>query len=214
MDARLPSGARRVYGVALMPILHGKCHEVPIILASGAKWRLPAHIHAADPMLEAGHNMATAEAMAAGPPVIGSRHPTSPIRHGISGYLSNDPQRLRRYAQMLLEDQGLATLMGQQARKAVEERFSLTCFRHAFLRSIEMARRKWYTRKIDPASLPLHATTGIAAARTADHRIVAPYASMSMRPGGTRTAAVALPEGSMLPAGSAPPGDPPEPGDC
>jgi len=172
------------------------------------------YIHTADPMLEAGHNMATAEAMAAGLPVIGSRHPTSPIRHGISGFLSDDPQRLRRYAQMLLEDQDLARLMGQQARKTVVERFSLTRFRHSFLRSIEIARRKWYTRKIDPASLPLKATAGIAAGRIVDHRIVAPYASMSMRPGGTPTAAVTLPGRSILPSGSASPGDPPEPGDC
>lgn len=111
------------------------------------------YIHTADPMLEAGHNMASAEAMATGLPVIGNRHPTSLVRHGICGFLSDDPQKLRRYAQMLLEDQGLARLMGQQARKIVAERFSLTRFKHAFLRSIEIARRKWYTRKIDPAAL-------------------------------------------------------------
>lgn len=120
------------------------------------------YIHTADPMLEAGHNMATAEAMAAGLPVIGSLHPTSPIRHGISGFLSDDPQRLKRYAQMLLEDQGLARLMGQQARKTVIERFSLTRFKHSFLRSIEIARRKWHTRKIEPAALP-KATEELAA---------------------------------------------------
>jgi hypothetical protein len=111
------------------------------------------YIHTADPMLEAGHNMATAEAMAAGLPILGNRHPTSPITHGVSGFLSDDPRRLRRYAQMLLNDPDLARLMGQQARKTVAERFSLTRFKHAFLRSIEIARRKWYTRKIDPTAL-------------------------------------------------------------
>lgn len=105
------------------------------------------YIHTADPRYEAGHNMATAEAMAAGLPVLGNKHPTSPIRHGISGFLSDDPQELRRFANILLKDANLATLMGQQARKTVAERFSLVRFRHAFLRSIEIARRKWYTRQ-------------------------------------------------------------------
>jgi hypothetical protein len=111
------------------------------------------YIHTADPRFEAGLNMATAEAMAAGLPVLGNRHPTSPIQHGVSGFLTDDPTELRRYAQILLEDRDLATLMGQQARKTAAERFSLTRFKHAFLRSIEIARRKWHTRRVDPASL-------------------------------------------------------------
>lgn len=111
------------------------------------------YIHTADPRFEAGHNMAMAEAMAAGLPVLGNRHPTSPIRHGITGFLSDDPAQLQRYAKMLLADRELALLMGRQARQTVVERFSLTRFRHGFLRSIEIARRKWYMRKLDPASL-------------------------------------------------------------
>jgi len=108
------------------------------------------YIHTADPRFEAGHNMASAEAMAAGLPVLGNRHPTSPIRHGVTGFLSDNPRDLQRYARMLLEDRRLATLMGQQARETVAERFSLTRFKHAFLRSIEIARRKWCTRQVDP----------------------------------------------------------------
>lgn len=111
------------------------------------------YIHTADPRFEAGHNMATAEAMAAGLPVLGNRHPTSPIKHGVSGFLSDNPQELQRYAQILLEDKDLAQLMGQQARKTVMERFSLNRFKHSFLRSIEIARRKWYTRKIAPSTV-------------------------------------------------------------
>ncbi len=111
------------------------------------------YIHTADARLEAGHNMATAEAMAAGLPVLGNRHPTSPIRHGINGFLSDNFRELMHYARILLEDQDLATLMGQQARRTVAERFSLTRFKHSFLRSIEIARRKWYTRKVEPSSL-------------------------------------------------------------
>jgi len=109
-------------------------------------------IHTADPRYEAGHNMATAEAMAAGLPVLGNAHPTSPVRHGISGFLSDNPKELGRLAQVLLNDSRLAELMGRQARKTIEERFSLTRFRHAFLRSIEIARRKWLTRRVAPSS--------------------------------------------------------------
>ena len=111
------------------------------------------YVHTADPRLEAGHNMAMCEAMAAGLPVLGNRHPTSPVRHGVTGFLSDDPRELGRYARILLEDKNLAELMGRQARITVAERFSLKRFKQAFLRSIEIARRKWYTRRVDPASL-------------------------------------------------------------
>ena len=116
------------------------------------------YIHTADPLLEAGHNMATIEAMAAGLPVLGNRHPTSPIRHGITGFLSDDPKELQHYAHILLEDRDLAALMGQRARKTVIERFSPTRFKHSFLRSIEIARRRWYTRKIAPAAIPANSS--------------------------------------------------------
>jgi hypothetical protein len=121
------------------------------------------YIHTADPRFEAGHNMATAEAMAAGLPVLGNRHPTSPVKHGVSGFLSDDPKELQRYARILLEDRDLALLMGRQARRTVIERFSLNRFRHSFLRSIEIARRKWYTRKVEPSALnftPVRSATG------------------------------------------------------
>ena len=112
------------------------------------------YIHTADPRLEGGFNMASAEAMAAGLPVLGNRHPTSPIRHGISGFLSDNPAELQRYARILLEDRELAALMGQQARKTVAERFSLTRFRTSFTRSIEIARRKWRARRRAPGEVP------------------------------------------------------------
>jgi len=99
--------------------------------------------------------MATAEAMAAGLPVLGNRHPTSPIKHGVSGFLSDNPKELKRYARMLLEDRDLAHLMGRRARQTIIERFSLARFKHAFLRSIEIARRKQYIRKADPSAIRL-----------------------------------------------------------
>jgi len=106
------------------------------------------YIHTAKPGFEDGYNMASLEAMAAGMPVLGNRLPNSPIEHGISGFLSDDPDELRKYAGMLLEDRDLAAKMGRQARKTVSERFSMSRFKEGFLRSIETARRKWESRKV------------------------------------------------------------------
>ena len=105
------------------------------------------YIHTADPELEDGFNMATTEAMAAGMPVLGNLHPSSPIQHGVSGFLSNDPDQLRKYALILLEDRELAVKMGREARKAVMQRFAMSKFRDSFLMSIETARRKHHSRR-------------------------------------------------------------------
>jgi glycosyltransferase involved in cell wall biosynthesis len=107
------------------------------------------YIHTSKPELEDGYNMASLEAMAAGMPILGNRHPTSPIEHGVSGFLSDDPAELRKYANMLLEDKILATMMGQKARETAIEQFSMTRFKEAFLRSIETARKKWKHRKLN-----------------------------------------------------------------
>jgi glycosyltransferase involved in cell wall biosynthesis len=107
------------------------------------------YIHTASPELEDGYNMATLEAMAAGLPILGNQHPTSPVEHGVSGFLSDDPAELRKYAHMLLEDNILATMMGKEARKTVIEQFSMNSFKEAFLRSIETARKKWKHRKLN-----------------------------------------------------------------
>ena len=120
-------------------------------------------IHTADARMEGGYNMATAEAMAAGLPVLGNRHPTSPVRHGVSGFLSDDPRELQRYARILLADRKLAHLMGQQGHKTIAERFSVTRFKHAFIRSIEIARRKWHTRQVDPSRLDTRDLTAASA---------------------------------------------------
>ena len=107
------------------------------------------YIHTANPELEDGYNMASLEAMAAGMPILSNQHPTSPIEHGVSGFLSDDPAELRKYANMLLEDKILATMMGQEARKTVVEKFSMTNFKESFLKSIETARQKWKHRKLN-----------------------------------------------------------------
>jgi len=106
------------------------------------------YIHTADPGLEDGYNMASIEAMAAGIPILGNKHPTSPVEHGLSGFLSDDPDELRQYARMLLDDRDLAVRMGAEARKFVSEHFSTAKFKKAFLQSIETARHKWQNRKV------------------------------------------------------------------
>jgi len=106
------------------------------------------YVHTADPRLEDGYNMASIEAMAAGMPVLGNQHPTSPVKHGVSGFLSNNPDELRQYARMLLDDRDLAIRMGAEARKVVSEHFSAEKFKMAFLRAIETSRRKWQQRKV------------------------------------------------------------------
>jgi len=105
------------------------------------------YIHTAEPQMEDGYNMATLEAMAAGLVVLGNRHPGSPIRHGKSGFLSDDPAALARYARLLIEDRHLARLMGAQARKTAIEQYSMEKFKAGFLRSIEFARAKWAARQ-------------------------------------------------------------------
>ncbi|UCC97895.1 MAG: glycosyltransferase [Phycisphaerales bacterium] len=111
------------------------------------------HIHTADLQLEDGFNMATIEAMAAGMPVLGNCHPSSPIQHGVSGFLSNDPDELRKYARILLEDRELAAKMGREARKTAMERFPMGRFRESFLMSIETARRKHESCKVNPSDI-------------------------------------------------------------
>jgi hypothetical protein len=101
------------------------------------------YIHTADPRYESGFNMASVEAMTAGLPIIGNNHPTSPIKHGVSGFLSDDPVELRKYAMRLLADKKLALEMGRQARQIALDEFSIDRFRKAFWQSIEHTRRKW-----------------------------------------------------------------------
>ncbi|MFC1781041.1 glycosyltransferase [Planctomycetota bacterium] len=105
------------------------------------------YIHTAETTLEDGFNMACVEAMAAGMPVLGNLHPTSPIEHGVSGFLSDDPLELRKYANLLLSDRDMAVKMGQEARQTVSKRFSTARFKQNFLNSIETARKKWLCKK-------------------------------------------------------------------
>jgi Glycosyl transferases group 1 len=100
-------------------------------------------IHTAHPQLEDGYNMATLEAMAAGLPVLGNRHPTSPIVNGVNGFLSDSPEELNVFARELLADRELAAKMGRAAQQTVYANFSEAAFRSGIMRSMEKAQEKW-----------------------------------------------------------------------
>jgi len=99
-------------------------------------------IHTANPQLEDGYNMATHEAMAAGLPILGNCNPSSPIEHGVSGFLTDDPVQLNHYAKQLIDDVELARKMGEEARKAAQRLFSPEQFLGGFKNAIETARIK------------------------------------------------------------------------
>jgi len=100
------------------------------------------YIHTADPRFEDGFNMATLEAMAAGLPVLGNRHPTSPIINGVNGFLSDDPAELRGHALRLLADRELAARLGAGARETIRRQFSPKRFADEFGRSLSAAANK------------------------------------------------------------------------
>jgi len=101
------------------------------------------YVHTADPLLEDGYNMASLEAMASGLPVLGNVHPSSPIVHGKSGFLSNDPVQLRGYAQRLLDEPELAARLGAEAKRVVSARFHVKAFRAGFRSAIANAQKRF-----------------------------------------------------------------------
>jgi len=50
------------------------------------------------------------------------------IEHGSNGFMSNDEQELRSYIEQLFKDPDLARVMGEKARKTIEEKFSESRF--------------------------------------------------------------------------------------
>lgn len=101
------------------------------------------YVHTADPKLEDGYNMASLEAMAAGLPVLGNVHPSSPVVHGKSGFLSDDPAQLRRYAEQLLNEPELAARLGAEAKRTIAKRFHVRGFRAGFRGAIVNAQKRY-----------------------------------------------------------------------
>lgn len=75
-----------------------------------------------------------------GLPVLSNRHPTSPITHGVDGFVSDDPAELNDYARRLLADRQLAQKMGQAAQRTVTQSFSGAAFRSAMLAALDAPR--------------------------------------------------------------------------
>jgi len=78
-----------------------------------------------------GGSLALLEAMAAAMPVVSTpRPPGVPdiVRHGHSGYVSDDPRELRAKAKFLLNNPELARVMGQNARESIRERYGTDRF--------------------------------------------------------------------------------------
>ena len=105
------------------------------------------YIHTADPRYEDGYNMAMVEAMAAGLPVVSNAHPTSPLTHGLDGFLATTPAEARGYAERLLADTALARAMGDAARRTVVSRFSPRAFQHGVRDAIDRAKMKYRRRR-------------------------------------------------------------------
>lgn len=100
-------------------------------------------IHTADPRYEDGFNMAMVEAMAAGLPVVANAHPTSPLTHGVDGFLAATPAEARAHAEALLDDEGLARRMGAAARETARRTFGTAAFRAGARDAIARAGKKY-----------------------------------------------------------------------
>ncbi|MBI3817709.1 MAG: glycosyltransferase [Planctomycetes bacterium] len=100
-------------------------------------------IHTARPGLEDGYNMASAEAMAAGMPVLGNLHPTSHVEHGVSGFLTKTPDELATHAETLLNNRDLALSMGARARDRILQIFPVARFVDRLEHAIKTAKAQY-----------------------------------------------------------------------
>ena len=74
--------------------------------------------------------MTLLEAMSCGCAVVSTATCMIPeiIENGKNGFISNNPQKLRQYVNMLLEDDELCKRMGENASKTIQEQFSIKEF--------------------------------------------------------------------------------------
>ena len=100
------------------------------------------YLHTAKPGLEDGYNTAMLEAMATGMPVVSTAHPTSPIRDGVNGFVSDDLDELRRNVERLLGDRELAAKLGANARKTVAAKFASDRFHKAWRKVLKHLTKK------------------------------------------------------------------------
>ena len=84
-------------------------------------------------------NLAVLEAMASGAPVVSLADPESPVEHGVTGFVAEDPASLRLHLLELLEDRDLAARLGEAARRRIARDYGVPRFHRqwsALLRSL------------------------------------------------------------------------------
>jgi glycosyltransferase involved in cell wall biosynthesis len=66
------------------------------------------------------------EAMSCGCAVVSTATCMIPeiIQNGVNGYISNDEEELKRYLQMVINDEGMRKVLGNNARETVQKLFS------------------------------------------------------------------------------------------
>ncbi len=92
---------------------------------------------------EDGYNLSLLEAMASGMPVVALEHPDSPITHGRSGFLGENPSSLSESLRLLLKDREKAGELGQNARLEVSRRFPLDRFIETWSTLIRKKASSW-----------------------------------------------------------------------
>jgi glycosyltransferase involved in cell wall biosynthesis len=73
-----------------------------------------------------GQQVKIVEAMAHGLPVVALINvaETSPIKHGVNGFIANNAEEFARYTVLLWNDRNLCKQMGESARQTMQEKFS------------------------------------------------------------------------------------------
>ena len=81
------------------------------------------------------------EAMACGCAIVSTATCMIPefIKHGQNGLISNDVNELKSYLKMLMENENIAKKLGQNARKTIEEKFSLDKFVNNWNKTFDLA---------------------------------------------------------------------------
>ncbi len=85
-------------------------------------------LHITRQEFEDGYNLSTLEAMACGMPVVALSNRSSPITNGVDGFTSFDPAQLRKYLEVLLENQNRAKEIGARGRETVQKKFPISQF--------------------------------------------------------------------------------------
>jgi glycosyltransferase involved in cell wall biosynthesis len=70
------------------------------------------------------------EAMACGTAVVSTETCMIPeiIEHGVNGFMSNDPNELKKYCELLINDEELAISMGHAAQQTIKSKFGIDRF--------------------------------------------------------------------------------------